>query len=32
LPPLRTVKIVVPCQTGKLFSDACMNGPRSRQI
>jgi hypothetical protein len=32
LPPLRTVKIVVPCQIGRLFSDACMNCPRSRQI
>src|SRR5437879_1900095 len=24
LPPLRTVKIVVPCQTGSLFWESCM--------
>jgi hypothetical protein len=27
LPPLRTVKIVVPCQTAGSFWDACMNFP-----
>jgi hypothetical protein len=24
LPPLRTVKMVVPCQTGVSWADACM--------
>ncbi|MGY4599734.1 hypothetical protein ACVWXL_007480 [Bradyrhizobium sp. GM22.5] len=27
VPPLRTVKIVVPCQTGELL-ESCMNDPR----
>src|SRR5258705_5855157 len=30
LPPLRTVKMVVPCQTGGSFGDACMKCPRVR--
>jgi hypothetical protein len=29
---LRTVKMVVPCQTGVSFGDACMGYLASRQI